>query len=355
MQFRRYSQSDNEALSRVMTKIFPAVGDQRYCQWKYSENPAGLAISSLAQHKERIIGQIGLIPIRLSANDNEIVAAQEVDVLIEEEHRGLYVLYSLSKLSSQTHKQEKISFCYGFSVPETSAIGTKWGKFVKVGAIPRLVKILDVESLLIWKIPIKRLTKLTSYFVNSGLKLLYPAKEDIPEGAQLQRINRFDERFDSFWDRVKGDYPITTVRDSRYLNWRYVRPPHIDYQIFSLEKKMTREILGFIVLGHTHRKVPIGLIVDIVIPRDQGGETTRILLAHAIREFRKQKMALAVCWMFSHCHVFPELTRLGFCRREGKGRDLLVEIIEPEIQALPQEMILNKESWYVTIGDSDFS
>lgn len=351
LHFRCYSNTDNDGVSRLITDIFHVEAAERYCHWKYTENPAGTAKSSVALHQGRIIGQIGIIPYRFCVNGKEITGAQEVDFAIEEKFRTLDVLYRLSKLRTQIYEGQHFNFCYGFTTPNTSAIARKAVNFITVGAIPRMVKPLDARAFL-RKI---RFPSSLSAMINFAYRAKSDVKEEILEGAHLHTMRRFDERFDLFWNRIKNDYPIMTVKDSSYLNWRYIQHPDAEYQVLCLEKKATGEILGFIVLGIKYRHLPTGYIVDLVTPRNSNGKVARALLTRAILEFRRQKMAMVVCWMFSHAHNFGELTQLGFRYRQETGRDLIIHVLNPERSFLLLDLLNKAESWYISIGDSDFS
>ncbi len=62
---------------------------------------------------------------------------------------------------------------------------------------------------------------------------------------------------------------------------------------------------------------------------------------------------MAACWMFSHCHVYPELTKIGFIPRQEKGRDLLFESLTSQDPVTPEYFATNAENWYISMGDSD--
>jgi len=355
MEVRPYSRADNERLSKLIDKIFSVSRGSRYCQWKYAENPAGKAISSIAQYEGRIIGQIGIIPTRFCVGGSEIIGVQEVDFLIEEEHRTLSVLYQLSKLRDRIYEKENVPFSYGLATPDTSVIAQKAANFVTVGPIPRLVKVMDVRPFFRKKIPLKILANLLSTITNRGLRSIYRVKEQVPVGTHVRVVNYFDERFDTFWKKIKNDYAIMTVKNSSFLNWRYIQPPNSKFQILSLEEKETGEVLGFAVLYCKHRHVPTGYIVDLVTPRNSGPQITQTLLDRAIFEFRKKKVVLILCWMFSHCHNYSALAKVGFRYRQEKHRDLVVKIYDNRNFEFLSDLLTKRQNWYITIGDSDFS
>lgn len=186
IEFRQYTNADNPKLSALFKKVFSINRDDRYCQWKYTENPAGTAIFSIALHQGRIIGQIGIIPTRFCVGGSEITGLQEVDFLIEAEHRTLSVLYQLSKVRDRIYEKENVPFSYGFATPDTSVIAQKASNFVTVGSIPRLVKVMDVRPFFRKKIPLKILANLLSTITNRGLQSIYRVKETVPKALTYE-------------------------------------------------------------------------------------------------------------------------------------------------------------------------
>jgi hypothetical protein len=213
---------------------------------------------------------------------------------------------------------------------------------------------MDVEPLLHKRLPLKHISGLVAPIVNRTLRILHPIGSEIPEGTRMKRVERFDGRFDAFWNRIKGDYPIMVVRDSSYLNWRYVDVPHRDYTVFSLENSATTEILGFVVLGQEKKDFMVGQILDIVTPRTGHEKVTRVLIGQALQDFAEKKTALAYCMMLPHCHVFPELRRFGFRKREKEGMDFFFGNTDEKNPGITPELAGNPENWFICVGDSDF-
>ncbi|RMF85860.1 MAG: GNAT family N-acetyltransferase [Nitrospinota bacterium] len=347
-------ESDDTTLSHLSHQILGVTRERSFWQWKYRQNPAGTALSAVAVHHGTVIGQIGAIPIRFLVEGSELRAAQEVDMLIDKGHRRFDVYYRLAELRNAIDKKEGIAFKYGFAIEATSQIAQKTLGFQRVGPIPRLVKVLNSEPFLQRKLHLRAFSRLLAFPVNTVLRHFYPTKITVPPGAQMREVKRFDERFDTFWSRIKGDYPIMTVKDCRYLNWRYVDIPHLHYTIIALENIRTEAVLGFVVLYERYRDLPVGQIIDIVTPREENATVTRTLLAQALNHFHQKGMALAACWMFSHSHVFPELVALGFRARPGKGRELIFRNVNPQEPAVSPSFATRTEHWYITMGDADF-
>jgi len=355
LHFRRYVETDDRDLSRLVSEIFGKDWDERVLEWKYRKNPAGSALSAVAEKDGRVIGQTGAIPSRFFVDGDEIVASQEVDGCLDKKHGKFDTLYRLILLRRKINKENAIRFAYLFSLDISSKIAQKALKgSIRVCSTPWLVNVLDVEPILHKRFPLKGISRLLSPIVNRTLRILHPIGRAIPEGTRMKRVERFDGRFDSFWNRIKGDYPIMVVRDSSYLNWRYADVPHRDYTVFSLENAATTEILGFIVLGQEEKDFTVGQILDIVTPRTGHEAVTRALVGQALKDFVEKRTALACCMMLPHCHVFPELRRFGFRKREKEGMDLVFGNTDEKNPGIQPELARNPQNWFVCTGDSDF-
>jgi hypothetical protein len=310
-------------------------------------------LTTVALCDGEIIGMVGCIPVRFTIKEKEIIGVQEVDVGILPDHRRLDVYFKLAGCERSLLVESKIGFTFGITIEDTSSINlTLFGK-KKVGSVPRLIKVLDIQEFL----PsfLSSCTILNGVFAmaNSVLRFIFPERLLIPKGMQMARVDRFDARFDDFWMKLRNDYPVRTVKDSSYLNWRYADVAHMRNEIFCLESMETNEIFGFIVLGTTRQSNRAGQIYDILTPRSGGTMFTRSLLMHAVNRLRQERAASIECWMFPHTHVFPELARMGFTPREKKGFELHFQPVDIQAGAFPTEILENVENWFLSKGDSD--
>ena len=352
LHFRPYAAADDSDLSRLIREILGRDCDGRILEWKYRRNPAGDPLSVVAEKHGKVIGQIGAVPVRFFVRGNEHIGSQEVDGCLDKEQGKFDTLFHMIRLRRKINREKGIAFSYFFSVEISSQIAQKLGH-IRVCSAPLLLKPLDVEPFLQKKLP-ALLARMMAPPLNAVLRRMPRASASIPKGTRLRRIERFDKRFDEFWDRIKGDYPIMAVRDSAYLNWRYVDVPYRNYTTLSLERETTGDILGFTVLLVQERDIRVGHIMDILTARNGGAKTTRVLLCQALKHFHERKVALVCCWMLPHCHVFPELRKLLFFRRAKPGRDLIVQIEKGEGAVMEREFAANPENWYACLGDSDF-
>ncbi len=152
-------------------------------------------------------------------------------------------------------------------------------------------------------------------------------------GAVLRTTARFEDRHDDAYARAASRLRNHVVRDSRYLNWRYVDSPR-EYRLLGTESG------GFAVVGFTRKRgLRLALLMDLV----GRGEDRRELLRGALGEARGSAALLAV-----PSPVLPRsrLLRHGFLPTTYRLDFMGKELAEP--------LDARSEAWTVSFGDTDF-
>ena len=164
----------------------------------------------------------------------------------------------------------------------------------------------------------------------------------------MERVSRFDARYDRFWRRQAVRYPVAIWRDSAYLNWRYIEAPGGEYEAFALERQ--GEILGFVVLrGVSVEGRRRGRILELIAADDEEAIAAS-LLSHALGRFREQRFAAAVAWAFAGDPLWGAMRRFGFLARPREGRELVVRNVSNAVSA---DFVTNPANWRLSMGDSD--
>jgi hypothetical protein len=137
-------------------------------------------------------------------------------------------------------------------------------------AVPSLVKPLTRRAL--------RFPHLPMAFNRLLSAAMYPVVQVVsrsrPLRAECEPIRRFDTSFTALWERLAPKFDLAVRRDSPYLNWRFVEPPHVRYSIVALKRQ--GELHGYAVYRHRHE--PLGrvtMLVDFLVdPDDVSGLKT---------------------------------------------------------------------------------
>ncbi len=172
-------------------------------------------------------------------------------------------------------------------------------------------------------------------------------REKPGSAIRVMEVRFFDRRFDQLWEKWSGG-EIAVVRDSTYLNWRYLNCPAADYRVFTAEER--GKLLGYVVLKTFNRGwIRCGNIADLLAAPDD--KIAGALLSAAIRHLAKSGAVIVIAWVPYHSPSSQLFRRMGFfsfpswvhfaarSRRDGD---------------IPQPCLEDERNWHYTIGDKDY-
>lgn len=344
---RKYQEGDEKALSLLLERVFQEKVGEEYWRWKYVRNPLGFHASYVALDGDRIISLAGAIPYQLKVADKVLLGGQLVDQLADPKRRqkGLFAIFASVSAMNREEVRRTMAFMYGFANKNSFRAFRR--TLETCGTILRLNKVLSVRALSKW-VQNRELLRITGRVLDPliGLTSLY-AFPVFPAGVLLGEVSRFDERFDLLWEETQHLFEIATVRDSRYLNWRYIDHPSIRYQIFSLEEGGGR-VLGFIVLKYSEKgEIRRGYVIDLLAVPGRP-EVVRALVSKSLAFFKQEGVAIITCWMFRHSPYYGILRRFGFF---GRPTDLI--LMTKSSGEISDDTLKEVRRWYVTMGDDE--
>ncbi len=352
VQIRHYCPADAPESLALVNQVLGISRDAHYWDWKFHQNPAGPALSCVVERDGKIVAHLGGLPVQFVVDGKVRRGVQDVDQVVDPSTRTFRGAYHVNKCRRDLHRRRGVDFLFGFAIEVTSKVAQTQYGYGRVACIPRWVKVLDYRPILARRRVTRMLTPLGG-IANRLHQTMDGNRTSFPEGSALEEVDRFDERFDRFWDRIKTDYPIMQVRDAAYLNWRYVDIPHVHTTTFALVKSAAREVMGFVVLSENRDDIPRGRVLDIVTPRGEDGRIASSLIARAVEHFRSRQIALVASWMFPHGHLRRTLASMGFRPKPDRGRDVVFRNAELDSPAIPPEFALEPSNWFLAIGDSD--
>lgn len=349
-------------ISSINETFYGVKRDASFWDWKYYRLPSGWHYMAVADMDGRIVGQIGCICLLVSVNNERITCGQTQDILILEEFRKGRTFLKIEKKAHEMGIEQGVFFDFGFTIELTRKLSTRMLGFTAIGTIKKMVRPLNLYPYFAKKIPFKPLARLASWFLKPFTKRFHlPTRCRLPGDWRLEKITRFDGRFDILWSEAKDRYPVILERSSEYLNWRYVDHPEVRY--YCLMLRDGEHILGFIVLEIKERPrrfetldieyvdAKRGEIVDILVgPGTEMDRRFDFLLRGAFSYFVKHDVDVISCWCFPHMEIARHLARYHFQQRQTP-HDLIVRSYRSEIG--PDSPIFQTENWYMMRGDSD--
>jgi hypothetical protein len=191
-----------------------------------------------------------------------------------------------------------------------------------------------------WPVAINRLVSAIALPVVRAVSRTQPLKEEV------EVVRRFDASADRLWEKLSRHFALSVRRDARYLNWKYVEPPHVRYTIALLRRG--DEVEGYVV--YRHLREPLGRvtqIVDLVAdPTDERGLKT--LARWVDREARMNDSDKIRCYL-THGLFRRALRRSGYFVVKS-GIDLTVKV-----NAVPvaKDFYDSADEWHFTLGDGE--
>lgn len=345
--YRRCERTDLDNIVTFHREACNADSTREFWQWKYFDNPAGDTFICVALDGKKIVGMIGEHPVRMLCFGQQMLGAQIQDVDILSNYRKGSTFYRLKCLAEKTSKDHGVLFDFGFAIELTLKISTRTLGFCKVSPVSKWVKILDPTAHLQRYIKSELLARIVGGMVKKSLD--FAARIHRPDTLNIQPIEQFDSRFDAFWQSLDKP-PITIIKDSKYMNWRYALCPATLYESFVLETSQG-EIRGVIVLQYVKRDgIDYGYIADLLVDHSDH-HATRSLLYFAIDRFRKKSMSAVVAWFPEAASVCSLIRRLGFKTRPVFHYFVSKSYVE---EAISKKNLCEAKNWTYVFGDSDY-
>ncbi|MBT4435604.1 GNAT family N-acetyltransferase [bacterium] len=297
--------------------------------WKFKgNNPAGKPIMVYAENNDTIIGHFAAIPMNYWFKGKKIIASHSAAMMIDPDwqNKGL-IKFIADKLILELDKQG-IPFTYGYP---------------NVNAYDLHLKILgykDIVNQQLFSINSKKIKIKES--INNDLKFKWTV------------INKFDNKVDYLWEKVKKDLKVAVVRDSSFLNWRYVDRPDVSY--FSFGAFKDGQLEGYCILKiYQDESILRGHFIDL-FTKPGNYDCARFLLENGLKFFIDKKTQEVTLWMQGSSFLEQILKEFDFKVGgvsgggwKGESRPMICRF---NSDSEKYKKYLNKNDWYFTMGDT---
>lgn len=328
---RRYRPGDEEGILALFQQVFGRERSLAHWRWKFEENPAGQQIMLAVTETGEIVGHYAGIPVRVTVDGKPFIFSQPVDTMISPSHRrglkkpGLFPNLTL-KFAEEYGGRDRAAVTFGFPTDEHSRLGQRLMGYVALPPVVKLVKRIGSGP---HRTPWQQM-----------VDLLHRVR------VQVREVDRFDAPVDRLWARCERELRVATVRDARYLNWRYADCPDVHYRLLQAQEALTGRVCGLAVLRLGWMGQPAALLVDWLVPwRDW--VTADRLLKRSCQEVELAAMKELQGWMPSASPWHQYLLEWGFQAVDG-NLPFVARTYTPEVSL---EYVSPR--WYYTMGDSD--
>ncbi len=345
---RMYRADDKQQSLDLMTAVSGHEPDRAMWEWYIERNPYGANMGWVADDHGKVVGRYGMIPLELQVQGKRMPVAQAVEIMTHPDYRRQGMFPAMASQVFADLPGMGIHFAIGFPNDAARPGHQKFG-WKELGWIQASVRPIDagVVARRYFKNP--RVAALAGLAANIYLKLLFDWRKPGNLGkVRSQLIDRFDDRFDELWRRVGERYPIALVRDSRYLNWRYVDCP---YTYIKRSFEINGRLVGASVVRVVQRDgATEGHICDLILDAEPAW-LFDIAAHHAVADCRAAGAAFVGLRIQSPDNYLERFKALGARRYQGKMILIVYDkLLPPEGFGLDHTDLKN---WLVSFGDSD--
>lgn len=319
--------------------------ESRY-SWIYENNQTSGAASAWMVRAPRgdIVGAAGLLRRNVKVGNQQMMAGQVIDMVVDKRHRTAGPALMLQKAVIDLPNSDSLSFLYGFPNKESETVLARVGYHV-LGVFHRWTKPLRSE----YKFTDSSLARMPMKWifltVDAAMKALsgefHSRKHD---DLRVEVKESFDGRFDSLWVEASRNSHIIGDRSARYLNWRFGSKLREDHRVFCLSRA-NGTLLAYAICQLIDQRIDI---VDFCAADHDAISTLFIELS---RYWRAEDVhSISVTYLGAEA-VTQRLRRIGFYKRPSREHVLVYSGTRATEQLT--HAVLNKDLWHLTVADKD--
>jgi GNAT superfamily N-acetyltransferase len=288
--FYDFHREDRLPLIELKEAAFGTPIDRNRWEWQYMNSPFSTDIRVfVAECGNELAGSTTRLPFDIRRRGETVRAYFSVDSMVHPRYRRRGIMKSLYR-----HTADAMPLLY--------SKGTNPGMYellMDFGYRVVFPNTYLVNYLSRWKIAFSRYNLFTP-------KSVFPDLWAMKVG--FEPIRNFGREFDDFWEGVADAYPGIVVKNSAYMNWRYVDIPHKKYHLY-YKLKEGRIVCALVLRTGGYACWIVDLIWDPGVS-DEPGATLRAW----VRALKEQGYLKVICW--GTLRQFRDsLTRAGFVDR----------------------------------------
>ena len=284
------------------------------------------------------------LPVVFTCMGHTVNAMQSFDTLTDKDHRGKGLFIQLASKIEAEERTKNNELVYGFP-NENSVHGfVNKLKFHYFGEVPFMIKPLRVSFFIN-----KLLKKHAADTADSNCTVIIKLPGAGKDNTIIKEMLRFEEDYNSLYQKVAPQIKIGVKRDAAYMNWRYVDKPFEIYSKYGFYEK--GELKGVVVfcLKNKHGG-KIGYLMELLFTEEYAGKK---LMHFCNKNLKLNKADLILGWVFKHSFNYNIIKKSGYFHFPEKLRPQKLGFIAKLLNSTNNKDIYNIKNWYLSYSDSD--
>jgi hypothetical protein len=340
---RAYRPGDERELVALFERVFGRSISEAHWRWKLKQPPSPVENVWLAVDGDAPIFQYAGIPTRYRLPDGQVTAMVSVDTMTAPEFQRRGLLSAVGRAVYDTWRAAGIPFVIGLP---NERWGSRSGALGWQALFPLqwLVRPLRPEAILARRLRLPAVARLA--WLGAAWRGFWRMRLPRDPAFQTRMVERAGPEFDELW-RCGADAPVSVVRDSAWVNWRYLDAPARAYRVVLAER--AGQPVGYAAYRvEAHRGGQAGFIGELFTPQADT-RARRMLIGRALQALHAAGADNAIALAVPGSPVYQDLKGAGFLH----GRGAFSVQIVPLDPALPMDVLRDPRSWNMAGGDFD--
>jgi hypothetical protein len=358
VQIRRYQDSDEHALSCLLHNNFPntlAPGEiYKTWVWQFKNLYGFWPPVVLAEIDSNIIAQYAVMRLPVHYKKNSVQGAISTATVTDASHRGKGLFTKLAQALYEDLKKDGCQIVFGFPNKQSfHGFVSRLGWF-EIGAFPLHLRIIDPFPFVKKFLGDNILSNLGAKIFGIANKSLFRERRKVGDDYTIKPCSpgELPDGIEALLKASTISDRIGVVRDSRYLEWRYLDKPFFTYEIYTVTKQSA--LCGYFVIYVAEK---LGLKTVYVMECSSTNDSSEIYSAmlRKLDEIALERKADSISMLLMTNHPQYRLfRRSGFIRVPKK---LLPQKIYFAAKVLSEKIdtvyARDPKNWYITWGDLD--
>lgn len=342
MMFREFNRGDDTTeLHSLFERVYPGrfrdrVAWSEWYHWIHFNNPIRESTIVIAEDNGRIIGHYPLVYVKAENSRMQLLAAQNIDVMVDPEYRGKGIFSAIESICMKKAYDTGVDFIYGF--PNENAIrghkknGWRWQCTMKIAWAP----IRIVAPSMSW-----------ISVVNILLGGVFTPSAGIERNSKgnLPRCSIYKDYEKEFENSLNREHLFHFKRSDDYLCQRAYNFSRFNYNALVSENE--EKIIGFFNIFNIGY-LRICMIHDLIIPSDVSQLESVKKVVNALRREMKNRGVDAILYPYHSGQKYS--VALSKCGLVGAPSPLHLQLY----MHFNKPTQLSNDS-FISLSDTDFS
>lgn len=343
---RPAKEEEISTLIQVFNTVYHKDKGRDTLEWKYLRNPHGKAIMWVAESDDNeIVGSVAFMPRRIRIEGKEFLSHHGADAMVLPEwQRGGILITMLTEVYKQCWE---LGDALVHIFPNRRSVGA-----LRKMSLHPVSNVQELELSLRGSYYFKRYINKAPFLsgllkpLGDGLLKMGVLKQHLNHAftTEVKSIDRFDDAIADAGMEALQEAPVFMVRDTAFLNWRYVDNPTKRHRSFAAFRD--GKPVGYMVMEAEGGRAYIAdlLALDLAAKED--------LLVTAVKKARESGAEMLQCMSLVDDGVNKMLRFRGF-RPLPDFRLVPLMINVGPAGASSNKILADPTQWYTSHGDRD--